>query len=106
MIVQKPNYLEVIELYPFDQEMYTICKGSKIILRTILFDVNPAKYMVDMCHLDNEGALKPFARCVWSNGMIAFKELENVEVKESFQIVEGTKFNMDEKFEKLDSQRI
>lgn len=106
MIVEKPNYLEVVELFPADQQMYTISQGDQYYLRTVLFDVNPPKYCVDMCDMNKEGDLKPFARCIWSNGMIAFRELETVKVKETFQIAPGSKFNMDEKFEKLDSQRI
>lgn len=86
--------------------MYTISKGDQYYLRTVLFDVNPSRYCVDICNIDEEGGLKPFARCIWSNGMIAFKELETVKVKETFQIVPGFKFNLDEKFDKLDSQRI
>lgn len=106
MIVEKPNYLEVVELFPADQQMYTISKGNQHYLRTVLFDVAPPRYCVDMCNMDEEGELKPFARCIWSNGMMAFRELETVRVKETFEIVPGSKFNMDEKFEKLDSQRI
>ena len=106
MIVEKPNYLEVVELFPTDQQMYTISQGDQYYLRTVLFDVCPSRYCVDVCNMDREGNLKPFARCIWSNGMIAFRELETVKVKETFQIVPGSKFNMDEMFEKLDSQRI
>ena len=106
MIVEKPNYLEVVDLFPIDQQMYTICQGDQYYLRTVLFDVSPPRYCVDMCSMNEEGDLKPFARCIWSNGMIAFRELETVKVKETFQIAPGSKFNMDEKFEKLDSQRI
>ena len=106
MIVNKPNYLEVIELFPVDQDMYTISQGDQYYLRTVLFDVNPPRYCVDICSIDEDGDLKPFARCIWSNGMIAFRELETIKVKETFQIAPGSKFNLDEKFDKLDSQRI
>ena len=106
MIVEKPNYLEVVELFPIDQQMYTISQGDQYYLRTVLFDVEPPKYFVDMCNMNEDGELKPFARCIWSNGMLAFRELETVKVRETFQIAPGSKFNMDEKFEKLASQRI